>query len=196
MKSFNTNILIDELIATTVSNQNFIKSKVLQLTEKQLNWRQNTNTWSVNEVLAHLNEYAKYYNEVFTDRIEKTKFKDPKEIFASSPLGRSAWKSMKLGNARNIKRKFKAPRSYNPTFHPELTTNQDAEVFVNYQASFRDILEKAKQVNLRKVKVPISISKIVRLRLGDALMFVTYHNERHVEQIKNLVKHPNFPKKK
>lgn len=196
MKSFNTNTLIDELIATTVSNQNFITSKVLQLTDKQLNWRQNTNTWSVNEVLAHLNEYANYYNEVFTDRIEKTKFKDPKEIFTSSPLGRSAWKSMKLGNARNIKRKFKAPRNYNPTFYPELITNQDAENFVDYQTTFIDILEKAKQVNLRKVKVPISISKIVRLRLGDALMFVTYHNERHIEQIKNLVKHTNFPKKK
>jgi hypothetical protein len=39
----------------------------------------------------------------------------------------------------------------------------------------------------------ISISKIIRLRLGDALLFVVYHNERHVQQAKNLLKHPKFP---
>jgi len=58
-----------------------------------------------------------------------------------------------------------------------------------------EIAESAATVNLRKVKVPISISKIVRLRLGDALLFVAYHNERHMQQMLNLKKHPNFPKK-
>ena len=48
---------------------------------------------------------------------------------------------------------------------------------------------------LKKVKVPISISKLVRLRLGDALLFVAYHNDRHMEQALNLTKNAQFPKK-
>jgi hypothetical protein len=48
---------------------------------------------------------------------------------------------------------------------------------------------------LRRVKIPISISKIIRLRLGDALLFVTYHNERHFQQIANLMAMRDFPKK-
>jgi hypothetical protein len=57
------------------------------------------------------------------------------------------------------------------------------------------ILDLAAGVNIRKVKVPISISKIVRLRLGDALLFVAYHNERHIQQAINLMKLAQFPKK-
>jgi hypothetical protein len=196
MKVFNTNTLLDELKAITVLNENYVQNKIYHLNDNQLNWRPNTSSWNTLEILAHLNEYAKFYNKVLSDKIEKTKFKDPKENFTSSPLGRSAWKSMKLGNARNVKRKFKAPKNYNPTFYPELVSPQATEIFVTNQSRLTEILEKAKNVNLRKVKVPISISKIVRLRLGDALMFVVYHNERHIEQLKTLLKHPNFPKKK
>ena len=29
--------------------------------------------------------------------------------------------------------------------------------------------------------------------LGDALLFVVYHNERHLQQIKNLIEHRAFP---
>jgi hypothetical protein len=50
-------------------------------------------------------------------------------------------------------------------------------------------------VNLRKVKIPISISKIVRLKLGDALLFVVYHNERHMYQALSILSHAKFPKK-
>ena len=52
----------------------------------------------------------------------------------------------------------------------------------------------SEKVNIRKVKIPISISKIIRLRLGDALLFVVYHNERHVQQALNVLNNPNFPK--
>jgi hypothetical protein len=34
----------------------------------------------------------------------------------------------------------------------------------------------------------------VYLRLGDALMFHVYHNDRHVEQINQLLNHKKFPK--
>ena len=58
-----------------------------------------------------------------------------------------------------------------------------------------EIIEKAEKVNLRKVKIPLSISKIIRFRLGDALMYVIYHNERHMQQALNVLANPNFPKK-
>ena len=67
--------------------------------------------------------------------------------------------------------------------------------FVDQQTELLDIIEKAQTVNMRRVKIPISISKIVRLRLGDALLFVAYHNQRHVQQVLNLKNNPNFPKK-
>ena len=102
---------------------------------------------------------------------------------------------MKLGKANNLKRKFRAVKQYNPSLSPELVTEDSLEQFIIYQNEMLTILDKAAEVNMKKVKIPNSISKLIRLRLGDALMFAVYHAERHVQQIKNILNHKNFPKK-
>lgn len=190
-----TQWVFSEVRTITERNVQVLKQKVAGLSENQLRWKPNEHTWSLLEIAAHLNEYARFYHNTFTSRIEKTRFREPKENFVSSPLGRSAWVSMKLGNAKNVKRKFNAPKGYNPTTTPELVTGDDITALLQGQQELLLILEAAAMVNIRKVKVPISISKIVRLRLGDALLFVAYHNERHIEQALKLTKNPQFPKK-
>jgi hypothetical protein len=101
---------------------------------------------------------------------------------------------MKLGNAKNVKRKFNAIRTMNPKTNSEIKTASSIEDFENNLVQLITLIDRAAAVNIRKVKIPISFSKIVRLRLGDALLYVVYHNERHVQQALNLIKHPNFPK--
>ena len=190
-----TKELIQIVRTITQENIEVINKSVGKMTEKQLNWIPNPGVWSVAQVLAHLNEYGRYYHPTFLKRIENTRFTSTKEAFLSSPLGRSAWKSMKLGNAKNIKRKFKAQKGYNPILDRGLMRGNELTTFIEQQSELLNIIEKAESVNVRRVKIPISISKIVRLRLGDALLFVTYHNQRHVQQILNLKNSPNFPKK-
>lgn len=190
-----TNQLIEIVTEITKENIDFVSKKVKKLSDTQLKWRPNPGVWSVTEILAHLNSYATYYHPAFLKKIENTRFTSTKEAFISSPLGRSAWKSMKLGKVQNVKRKFKAPKGHNPSIDTELITGNDVSDFIEAQNDLLTIIDKASDVNLRRVKVPISISKIVRLRLGDALLYVTYHNQRHIEQISKLIANPNFPKK-
>jgi hypothetical protein len=187
--------LIQSVQKITQENIDNVKKYAARLSENQLKWRPNPGVWSVEEVLAHLNVYATYYHPTFSKKIENTRFTSTKEGFVSSPLGRSAWKSMKLGRANNVKRKFKAQKGYNPLVDSNLISGNEVEQFLESQNQLMEIIDKAQNVNIRRVKIPISISKIVRLRLGDALLFVVYHNQRHVQQLINLVKHPNFPKK-
>lgn len=191
----NTEELLADLTSITNEGLTLATKKLVHYKENQLSWAPKEGEWSINEVLAHLNSYAKYFHKVFSVKMEKTKFRNPKENFVSSPLGKSAWKSMKLGRANNIKRKFKAPKNYNPSLNPELLEGNQVEKFKESQSQLNELLGTAKSINLRKVKVPIHISRIVRLRLGDAFMFLVYHNERHIQQIKNIIKHPDFPKK-
>lgn len=191
----NSNELFDIVNGITKDGLNLIEKRIKKLNDNQLNWKPNPGVWSVLEVLAHLNSYSFFYNPVFVTKIKNTKFTSSKEAFISSPLGRSAWKSMKLGRANNIKRKFKAPKGHNPTLDSSLVTENTVSDFINYQNELMEITSMAEAVNLRRVKIPISISKIVRLRLGDALLFVAYHNQRHIQQIKNLIDNKNFPKK-
>ena len=195
MKVFNTKALIQELQDITQKNIEVTEKKLSHLSEEQKSWRPSADAWNVLEICAHLNEYARFYHTVFKERIEKTKFRSPRETFTSSPLGRGAWRSMKLGRANNVKRKFKSPKNHNPSLVPELVSGNDIAEFLRNQNEMLEIVDLSRTVSLRKVKVPISISRIVRLRLGDALMFVIYHNQRHVQQILNLIGHPKFPKK-
>ncbi len=101
---------------------------------------------------------------------------------------------MKLGNAKNLKRRFKSPKASNPRFSSNILTENSTDLFEQNLLELQLIIESAEKVNLRKVRIPISISQIIRLRLGDALLFVVYHNERHVQQALNTLNHPNFPK--
>jgi uncharacterized damage-inducible protein DinB len=185
--------LIQIATKITQSNIEIIKDYIKKMSDTQLNWKPSKTSWSVNEVLSHLNEYGRYYNPVFLRKIENTRFTSTKEAFLSSPLGRSAWKSMKLGNAKNIKRKIKSAKDSNPIFTPSLLEGDQVNTFKNQQNELLSIINESKAINIRRVKIPILRSKVVRLRLGDALLFVVYHNERHTQQILNLQNSPNFP---
>ena len=190
-----TKELLQSAREITQENIDYIQKSIVKLSENQINWRPNPGVWSISEILAHMNEYSHYYHPVFKRRIENTRFNSTKEDFISSPLGRSAWKSMKLGRLNNVKRKFKAQKGYNPTIDPSLVKGNEVDQFLLLHTEFFEVIDLAENVNLKRVKIPISISKIIRLRLGDALLFVTYHNQRHLQQIKNLRESRNFPKK-
>ncbi len=193
MDTITSSQLLHEISVITRNNILLVEEKFNSLSNNQRIWRKDKNSWNINEIFAHLNEYAQYYHKTISEKIKKTQFREPRELFISSPLGRAAWKSMKLGNARNVKRKMKTPRPYNPLFHPELIKGQDLETFAEEQKLLLQIVQDATQVNLRRVRIPISISKIIRLRLGDALLFLVYHNERHVQQALNVINNERFP---
>jgi DinB superfamily len=189
------NELIDNLEGITIDNISIVEKKIRPLSEDQQNWKPNPSTWSLNEIFAHLNSYARFYHQAFETAIDSTKFKSPTKNFLSSPLGKAAWNSMKLGRAKNVKRKFKSPRSYNPSFSSEILVGKDWKDFIQHQNKLLDLFSKAKLVNIKRTKIPLSISKIIKFRLGDAFNFVVYHNERHVQQALNLLNHRHFPKK-
>jgi hypothetical protein len=186
--------LFQESESITKSNLDFVKKQLTKLSDIQLTWKPSESIWSIKEIFAHLNEYAAFYHPAFTKKIIATRFREPRINFISSPLGKSAWKSMQLGQLKNVKRKFNAARTYNPIYQKELVKGDDISIFEAFQNELLQILESAKSVNIQRAKVPTSISKFVRLRLGDAFLFVIYHNQRHVQQAVNLMNHRAFPK--
>lgn len=195
MSNSQTSVLLGDLSSLTQEIIQRATKSFQKLSNNQRNWRPNPETWSLNEIFWHLNAYASYYNKVLVEKIENTRFTDSQSTFISSPLGRSAWKSMKLGNLHNVKRKFRAPKEYNPSFNKELLSENEFDTFIENQKNMLRIIEMSGLVSLRKVKIPLSISKMVRLRLGDCLMYVVYHNERHLYQAINLMNMRSFPLK-
>ncbi|WBV60619.1 DinB family protein [Chryseobacterium camelliae] len=172
--------LIVDLKNTTQENLRFAES-LLQKSDDVLNKRLSEESWSILECFEHLNRYGDFYIPEISRRISssKTSFS---QIFKPGILGNYFAKSMLPKEKLNT---MKTLKSMNP-IHSELNKKVILE-FIRQQNQLLDLLERAKQVDINKTKTSISISRLIKLKLGDTFRFVIYHNLRHIEQAKRIL---------
>jgi hypothetical protein len=194
MQIFDTEKLLAELKQINAACLQFVEEKVSVLSEEQMLWKPSPKSWCILEVFAHLNASSHYYQNIIHKKIRENQDSEPIAAFVSSPLGRATWRLVKLGKMRNVKRRVKSARVFNPEYFGLEMRRTELDTFVKYLTEMSHILDEAEKVNLRKIKLPMAVSKFVHLRLGDALMFHVYHNDRHMEQINGILNQKNFPK--
>ncbi len=179
MKTSNE-LLIEDLINRTKDVLNEA-NLLLQLKTNQLNWKASENEWSILECIEHLNRYGDFYIPEITQRIAAAEQKGESLIFKSGLLGNYFAESMLPKEKLNKINTFK---SMNP-----LGSNLDKstlEKFIAQQKQMLDLLQKARKIDLNKIKTSISISKLIKLKLGDTFRVVIYHNQRHIVQAKRV----------
>lgn len=175
-----SNVLILNLIEETrqlINKAELLKTK----SDAVLNYKEDLKSWSILECLEHLNLYGRFYLPEITSRINKTPFVKDAE-FKSGWLGNYFAKSMMPKAKVNKMMTFK---SMNP-----INSNLDRTVidsFINQQTEMLELLNKARNVSLNKVKTGISITKWINLKLGDTFRFVVYHNQRHMLQAEKIL---------
>lgn len=176
-----TSQLLLELKDITQDNIQFAET-LLNNEDSELNFRITEESWSVLECLEHLNRYGNFYLPEINERISISKF-PPKTEFSSGILGNYFAKSMLPKEKLN---KMKTFKTMNP-IHSKLDKSVVGE-FIRQQNLLLDLLEKSTKINLEKIKTSISISKFIKLKLGDTFRFIIYHNLRHINQAKNILK--------
>ena len=82
-------------------------------------------------------------------------------------------------------KKYKSPKDHAPA--ADLNAPAVIAEFIEQQERLIIQLRKAKAVNINATRVPISLSKWIRLKLGDTFRFLIAHNERHLLQAKKLL---------
>jgi len=171
----------DLLAALTArTEENLAAARRLQaLTPSALHQRPRPDAWNALECLAHLNKYSAYYLPEIRKRMAATKHRSGTETFTSSWLGNKFAASMKPGETM---RKISSPGNANPVKHPELVTETALPDFIKSQEETLELLALAAHVDLTKTTTGTSLTNLIRLRLGDTLRVVVYHNWRHVEQ--------------
>lgn len=159
------------------------KTKALEPINLQtLSWKKNSESWSILECLEHLNLYGAYYLPEIEKQIQGSSTVFYNE-FHSSFLGRYFIKS--IAPKENLN-KMKTNQDKNPIHQP-----LDKTVIANFleqQARLLQTLHDSRTVNWNQVKVKTSISKWIRLPLGDCYQFLIQHMLRHFEQIERIVK--------
>lgn len=138
--------------------------------------------WSAAQCLEHLNIYGRHYLPAIEKAIAQAKAQGvrPAEQMRPGWLGKWFTDIMLPLPGGGLKKKMKAPQNAIPS------TNPDAHAmlaeFIDQQEKMLLLLASAKALNLNTVRVPTSLSPLIRMRLGDTFAFVIAHLERHVLQ--------------
>lgn len=177
---FSTEKLINELFNLTQEHLAFAESLFLK-DDAELNKRLSDDSWSVLECFEHLNLYGNFYLPEIKKRIETSHTKSASE-FKSGLLGNYFAKSMLPKEKLN---KMKTFNNMNP-IHSNLS-KQTISIFIEQQKQLLVLLNASRFVNLNKVKTSISITSLIKLKLGDTFRFVINHNARHIQQAKNVL---------
>lgn len=168
-------VLITELIERTRQNMNQAEG-FRQLTADLLNWKAGQEIWSILECIEHLNLYGDFYLPEIERSISRANH-EAETDFRPGFLGDYFAKSMLPKEKLNKVKTFKSKNPNGSKLNKE-TINR----FLDQQKKMLELLDKARGVSLNKTKTAISISSLIKLKLGDTFRFVIYHNERHMVQ--------------
>ncbi|MDZ7936553.1 MAG: DinB family protein [Emticicia sp.] len=173
----------EKLIQSLIEQTRQIINQVEKLKDYDLHtltWKANPTSWSILECLEHLNLYGNFYLPKIEDKIKNSKTKSETN-FNNGLLGGYFAKSMLPKDKLN---KMKAFKDKNP-----LNSKLDKNVikkFSTQQVELLNLLNKSRTVSLNKVKIPTSISSLIRLKLGDTFRFYINHILRHLNQIDRI----------
>lgn len=178
MEALTQSDLINSLTAKTASHLQEVKNYFLDQQEEVLLRPSASGGWSIAQCLEHLNSYGDYYLPAIQSALNQQERK-PERLFKSGWAGSYFTRMMESPS-----KKYKAFKNYIPAQH--LDAEAVIKEFIRQQEILLDYLHQAEQKDLN-VRLPISISKFIKLKLGDVLQFLIAHNERHIRQaLKNL----------
>lgn len=172
--------LLEDLAERTRQNKN-LAGELMALPLNQLNWRPDPVSWSALECVEHLNRYGEFYLPEIERVILKSTY-SPEPEFKSGVLGNYFAKMML---PRPGFKKIKTFKDKDP-LGSELDKTC-VKKFIGQQEELLLLLEQASKVSLGRTKAPISLSKFVKLKLGDIFRVVVYHNQRHLEQAQRVL---------
>ena len=189
MPAFNTNQLITGLQEQTESFLNEAIQQWQMLPPSTMLHKEAPEKWSAAQCLAHLNSYGDYYLPAIAATIEDAKSKKllSTNEFKSSWLGNFFTELMLPKGAAGTVKKMKAPKNHTP--EPNINSDAAIATFIDQQETLLQLLEKARVIDLRKATTPISISKFIKLPVGDTFRFLIAHNYRHILQAKRAIQH-------
>jgi len=183
MKKVDTHLFIESLIEK-VRSTIFEVQQLRHFNITVLSLQPNRQSWSVAQVIQHLNIYNEYYIPTIENKLHLHNTK-PLPKFTSGWLGNYFTHLMEPKSGNNIGKKMKAMKSAIPQQQPNAA--KEISAFIQYQHQLLQLLQVATNANLQTIRIPTSLNKWVTLSLGDTFRFLIAHQERHFVQIKNTL---------
>lgn len=158
------------------------------LSDEQFNWRPGEDRWSMAECIDHLVMIGTIMNRNIDEALEKAEARGLRSDgpFKYGALGNWFVRAVS-GSEAARKKKFKAPKTYTPTSNHSISRLDSA--FRKLQTEYVERLKRADGVDLVRVKIPSPITRLIRLSLGQWFALLAGHQERHLQQAKDVREH-------
>ena len=146
------------------------------LSDNDLNKTSLNGGWSITQCLDHLNSYSHYYMPLLTRAVKQYPAKPVQQV-------KRGWLGnyfIKMMDADLKAAKYKALKKHLPAI--QLNAHNVVAEFIKQQEELIQLLNYAALTDLNTIRIPTSINRFIRLRLGDTLAFLIVHNERHIRQ--------------
>lgn len=152
-------------------------------------------SWSAAECLEHLNIYGRYYLPTIEKEIGRAMSRNsrPQTEFRSGWLGNYFTNLMQPSPNGHLKMKMKAPSNAIPA--ADLDAGKVVAEFIDQMEQLQLLMRMAESVDLNGVRIPISIAKFIRLKLGDVFAFLIAHIDRHMLQAERAYQLASTPQK-
>lgn len=151
------------------------------LEDSQIQWREQEESWNILECVEHLNLYGDFYIPEIKKAIQKKKLTS-EEYFKPGFLGNYFSNSMLPDNKMS---KMKTFKDKNPL--GESLGRNVFKRFLDQQEDFLGLYNAANDISLNKTKTSISISSLIKLKIGDTFAFLLNHEKRHLKQMENIL---------
>lgn len=155
-----------------------------RLTDEQLCYRPAPGKWSIGEIYGHLNLSMNASIRAILSRITKAPDTSGDE-YTSGWLGDWAY-SIIMPRPDGTVFRLKAMQ----TQHPDAATldaREELEAFGRHCDSLDDILQHVASKDLRRIRIPFLMPRLIRMRIGDVLRFLVAHGERHLLQAQRVM---------
>ena len=156
-----------------------LTTELLPLPAEALNSKPGPDSWSALECLEHLNRYGRHYLPALQQAVARPR---PAAAIASAEEVGFSW----LG-----RKSYEMVRPENTTRHATLARMNPSRSqlgpavlneFLAQLSGLEQLLEAAAHANLNRRAVPVEFFRLLKLRTGEALLFVLAHAQRHVGQ--------------
>ncbi|WP_116108035.1 DinB family protein [Lewinella sp. IMCC34191] len=176
MKARSAPELLDRLAARV--EENLLLARTLaQLSTDRLRERPAAGNWNALECLEHLNRLNAPYHDRIHAALEVAGDKPAVASFTSSWVGNKMAASMKPVPGTRPVPTLKKMNPAGATLDRSVLDR-----FLADERQLRAFIDRAREVDLNRVKIRSPLAWILRLRLGDTLRLLVHHDWRHLEQ--------------
>lgn len=160
------------------------------LSENQINWKPDIQSWSIAECVDHLAVTNKLYLVEFEKQFAKEQIKTDCSAAAVKHkwLSKFIIKSVDPNNPKKVK-------TFN-VFSPS-QSNYSKSVFNNFynvQKSLINLISSSSGLNLNKYIMSSPAARIIKENFCDVLEIIRLHDRRHFNQVQRIFNQPNFPR--